>query len=255
LWTAVNHNNQQKMIRLYLYAYCFILALTYPKGNFINGDAPGYFTIPTRLTTKQNENFRAMALSLYNTDTPIRKIHATTTLLAVHFGQETGFALAMLDSDRANASGSFNFAASRYSSDARCRRFRDRLDDLHGACAITRVCYTWLLHHAAMDRDLIETLIAWCDKRGIVCEAGPNGETNLFATGNGRAPRGAVTTAVAEWGYPVEDDSHAGAIALLHCKLTQMCVPRTPEPPANFVETRFDLTPVASASVSQGEIA
>lgn len=146
-------------------------------------------------------------------------------LLAIDIGTTTGFAIL---SDKVIVSGFVSFKPGRHeSSGARYLRFRRWLNDQYVTLGkIDEVVYEEVRRHLGTDAahiygGLLGQLTAWCEDVGIPYSGVPVGTIKKYATGKGNADKKAMISAAQSWGYQVEDDNQADALALLHLSMTE----------------------------------
>lgn len=150
-------------------------------------------------------------------------------ILAQDTGTTTGFALL---SSGAVLSGSWSFATKRKEGGGMVfLRYRLQLDALVAAAGKPdAVFYEEVRSHNSVDSahaygGFAGTLTAWCEEHEIPYASVPVGAIKKFATGKGNAGKPEMIRAVQGWGYVVEDDNHADALALLHLKAAELDVP------------------------------
>lgn len=151
-------------------------------------------------------------------------------ILAQDLGTTTGFAAY---SAGGVLSGSWSFKPGKFDGGGlRFLRYRKKLDEFLAACGgkIDLVVYEGVRAHKGVDAahiygGLMGTLTAWCEENGIPYEGVDVGAIKRFATGKGNANKEAMMAAVAKWGYELDDDNHADALALLHLKIAEHELP------------------------------
>jgi len=145
------------------------------------------------------------------------------TILALDLGTKTGFAIG--GDEMPVVSGVWNLKAGRHESQSmRLITLIKQINDLHDAVGISRVYYEEVRRHMSTDAAhwygaFWGQVTKWCEERDIPYEGVPVGTIKKFATGKGNANKEAMIAAVEGWGFPVEDDNEADALALLHLKL------------------------------------
>ncbi len=145
------------------------------------------------------------------------------SLLCLDLGTTTGYAIS---SNGAITSGSISFKPRKFDGGGmRFLQFRRWLDELHGAAAVTEVCFEAVRRHIGTDAahiygGLMATLQAWCEEHKIPYSGVTVQKIKQFATGKGNADKEAVIAAVKEkWGHSAKTHDEADAYALLRYKL------------------------------------
>ena len=156
-------------------------------------------------------------------------------VLAQDLGTTTGFGLYAFG---AIVSGSWTFKPGRFEGGGmRFLRYRRQLDEALSLAGgrIDLVVYEEVRRHRGTDAahvygGLQGVLTEWCEAQNpkVPYEAVPVGTIKRYATGKGNADKAAMMAAVSTWGYTLEDDNHADALALLHLKLEEHELPIRP---------------------------
>lgn len=146
-------------------------------------------------------------------------------ILALDLGTKTGWAV---HSNGAIASGTMNFAPSRYeSSGMRFVRFRKFLTDLHASDPLVQIVYEEVRRHEGVGAahvygGFMSHLLSFAeDNGGIPTEAYPVGPIKKYWTGSGNASKEMMVARARDCGFPVRDGCHdeADALAMLHMAL------------------------------------
>jgi len=147
-------------------------------------------------------------------------VRANRAMLALDLGTTTGWALHGIDG--LITSGTVSFRPGRFDGGGmRYLRFTNwltEIDRLSGPVAA--IWFEEIRRHAATDAahvygDLMATLTAWAELRGIPYEGVPVGTIKRHATGKGNAPKEAMIAAARARGFSPADDNEADAIAIL----------------------------------------
>lgn len=140
-------------------------------------------------------------------------------ILALDLGTKTGWAVR---SNGAIASGTMNFAPTRYESTAmRFVRFRSFLAGLHTADRLDHVVFEEVRKHEGVDAahaygGFMAHLLAFGEDHSIPIEAYPVGEIKKYWTGKGNASKEMMIARAVEMGFKPGDDNEADALAMLH---------------------------------------
>ncbi len=65
-------------------------------------------------------------------------------------------------------------------------------------------------------------VMEWCETHGFPYEGVPVGTIKKFATEKGNASKADMIAAVNRWGYKIDDDNQADALAILHMKTAEL---------------------------------
>lgn len=147
-------------------------------------------------------------------------------LLSLDLGTRTGWAVGDAPDAGAVLSGTERLRKDTFDSYGMLAlRLEELLIRLHAARRFDRVAYEAVRAHkgtkaAHVYGGLLAALQRWCDARAIPYEGVEVAHIKRFATGKGNSGKDAVIAAVERWGYVVQDDNHADAVALFHAKIT-----------------------------------
>lgn len=142
------------------------------------------------------------------------------TILAVDPGTNCGYAFSS-DVHEIGGYGVWDLRPNRFEGGGmRFVRLRKHLADLHAAVKLTAICYEEVRRHQGVDAahvygGIVAVLQEFCEQHGIPYTAKPVGTIKKFATGKGNANKAQMIEAVRKWGFDVEDDNAADAIAIL----------------------------------------
>lgn len=103
-------------------------------------------------------------------------------------------------------------------------KFRSALNEIHASNPVGMCVFEEVRRHIGTDAahvygGLMAVVTEWCETNKVPYEGVPVQEIKKFATGSGNAKKDKVIAAVESWGYSVEDDNHADALALLHSRI------------------------------------
>ena len=147
------------------------------------------------------------------------------TLLALDLGTTTGF---VCGTPEHHVSGVWTLKPSRFeSSGMRYVKFRTKLNEIKAGYAVEHVSFEEVRRHLGVDAahtygGLMATLQAWCEENSITYEGVPVGTIKKFATGKGNADKEMMKAAARSWGYEVDDDNEADALAIFRLKMTEI---------------------------------
>ena len=143
-----------------------------------------------------------------------------SSILALDFGTQTGWALR--DRDGAVTSGSESFKPQRFEGGGmRYLRFKRWLTEIKQSCdGIDAVYFEEVRRHAGVDAahaygGFMAHLTAWCEHHQIPYQGVPVGTIKKHATGKGNANKDQMISAARLRGHAPADDNEADAIALL----------------------------------------
>jgi len=139
--------------------------------------------------------------------------------LALDLGTKTGFAYSAAKG--VVVSGTWKLGDAK-DKDGRFARFREHLDRLHGATALTRIAFEDVKAHKGTQAAHIyggfkATLFTWCKDNGLGKPiAVPVGTLKKYWCGKGNATKEMMIEQARRAHYEPDDDNEADAIALLH---------------------------------------
>lgn len=147
-------------------------------------------------------------------------------VLALDLGTNTGFCCGTAEH---SVSGTWSLKQGRFDGGGmRFVKFRGKLNEIANAYKPQLVVYEEVRRHLGTDAahvygGLQAIVTEWCEQNGIPYEGVPVGAIKKFAAGKGNAKKDAMIAAVAErWGVVTDDDNEADAVALFHCKVSEL---------------------------------
>lgn len=151
-------------------------------------------------------------------------------VLTIDLGSTTGWMLKQVGG--AQAHGVWKLKGGRFEGGGmRYLRFRNELESIHAQVPLDLVFFEEVRRHNGTDAahvygGLLATLTAFCEEHSVAYEGVPVAVIKKFVTGKGNADKKAVIAAVRAYGYVVDDDNEADAIAIMLLKLEDDTVQR-----------------------------
>jgi crossover junction endodeoxyribonuclease RuvC len=134
-------------------------------------------------------------------------------------GSMTGYAFM---SDKHIISGVWNFRPQRFEGGGmRFLRFRQKLNEAHGAAKFTEVYFEEVRRHLGTDAahvygGLLGQLTAWCEENNIPYAGIPVQTIKKSWTGKGNAKKALMIAEANARGFATEDENEADALAIAH---------------------------------------